>query len=129
MRKSGMSRSRTRAPRVRAERVRPAGNAFYMPAAEAKNRFATVLEAVNRGRDVVITKHNTPKAVVLSIEKFDLLTAATTPSLEALTEDFNTRLAHMQTDRVRSAMKRAFSASPDALAKAAVKAARRLSDR
>ena len=95
-----------------------------MPAAVAKNKFASVLEEVIQGREVIITKHNTPKAVVISMEKFQSLSAAAAPNLDALTADFNSRLAQMQSASGRAAMRRAFGASADALARAAVKAAK-----
>jgi prevent-host-death family protein len=39
-------------------------------ATEAKTRFGPLLEAVIAGGSVIITKHDTPKAVLLSIAEF-----------------------------------------------------------
>jgi prevent-host-death family protein len=96
----------------------------YIPATEAKNRFATVLETVSKGQEVFITKHNAPKAVVISVERFMALSGAAASMLDRLTDEFDARLARMQTPAARSAMEKAFHASPDELGKAALKAGR-----
>ena len=92
----------------------------YIPATQAKNQFASVLEDVMQGRDVVITKHNSPKAVVMSVERFNALAKASSPDLSALSADFDARLARMQTPAVRTALQAAFDASPDELGRAAL---------
>lgn len=96
----------------------------YIPASEAKNRFASVLECVSKGQQVFITKHNSTKAVVMSVERYRLLSAATTSLLDKLTAEFDARFERMQTPAVRLGMQKAFDATPDKLAKSAVKAAR-----
>jgi antitoxin Phd len=103
---------------------RQSESASYIPASEAKNRFATVLDTVSKGQEVYITKHNAPKAVVISVERFMALSGAATSVLDRLTAEFDARLARMQTPAARSAMERAFHASPDDLGKAASKAGR-----
>src|SRR5271163_1134979 len=40
-------------------------------ATDAKNEFARVLESVIRGNRVFITKHDAPKAVLISIDEFE----------------------------------------------------------
>jgi prevent-host-death family protein len=99
-------------------------SASYMPASEAKNRFAMVLDKVSKGQEVFITKHNAPKAVVISVEKFRELSAATTSVLDRLTAEFDARLARMQTSEAQSAMERAFNASSIDLGRAALRTAR-----
>ena len=96
----------------------------YIPASEAKNRFAAVLDTVSKGQEVFITKHNAPKAVVISVERFMALSGAARSVLDRLTAEFDARLARMQTPAARNAMERAFHASPADLGKAALKAAR-----
>lgn len=96
----------------------------HIPASEAKNRFASVLECVSKGQQVFITKHNSTKAVVMSVEKYRSLSAATTSLLDKLTAEFDARFERMQTPAVRLGMRQAFDATPDKLAKSAVKAAR-----
>ena len=97
------------------------GTAAQIPATVAKNNFGSILDDVMRGRDVVITKHNSPKAVVMSVERFNALARASSPDLTALAADFDARLARMQTPKVSGAMQAAFDASPDELGRAALK--------
>jgi prevent-host-death family protein len=91
----------------------------------AKNEFGRILEIALRGRVVVITKHDTPKAVLVSLDEFNAMTSAPERTLEALTGEFDAMLARMQTPKARAGMKAAFDASPKELGKAAVAAARK----
>ncbi len=89
-----------------------------------KNEFGTILEQAMVDGAVAITKHNTPKAVLLSYAEFEALTRASSPVLDELTDEFDALLARMQTPRARSGMAAAFDASPEELGRAAVTAAR-----
>lgn len=89
-----------------------------------KNEFGAIFEQAALGGAVAITKHNTPKAVLLSYAEFEALTRASSPVLDELTEEFDGLLARMQTPRAKSGMAAAFGASPEELGRAAVKAAR-----
>lgn len=97
------------------------GTAVQIPATVAKNNFGSILDEVMQGRDVVITKHNSPKAVVMSVERFSALARASSPDLTALAADFDARLARMQTPKVGGAIQAAFDASPGELGRAALK--------
>jgi prevent-host-death family protein len=105
----------------RGERVEAAS----FTATDAKKQFARVLELVLQGGAVVITKHDAPKAVLLSVDEFTALTRATEGTLDTLSAEFDALLARMQTPRARAGMKAAFAASPKELGKAAVAAARK----
>jgi antitoxin Phd len=105
----------------RGERV----NASSFTATEAKNEFGRVLEMVIQGGVVVITKHDAPKAVLVSMEEFSALARATESKLETLSSEFDALLARMQTPKARAGMKAAFDASPEQLGRAAVAAARK----
>ena len=97
-------------------------------ATEAKNEFGRVLERAIKGERVYITRHETPKAVLLSVEDFDALAASLSPAkikLNTLTAEFDAMLARMQAPGARDAMKAAFDASPKELAIAAARAARK----
>jgi antitoxin Phd len=94
-------------------------------ATEAKNEFGRALEKVTQGGMVVITKHDTPKAVLISMEKFNSLSRANRVMLDTLSGEFDALLARMQTPAARAGMKAAFDASPRQLGKAAVAAARK----
>ncbi len=99
--------------------------ASSVTATEAKNEFGRVLERVLQGGMVVITKHDTPKAVLLSLDEFNALAPATERTLDTLSAEFDALLAQMQTPKARRGMKAAFGASPKVLGRAAVAAARK----
>src|SRR5262245_8867708 len=94
-------------------------------ATDAKNAFGRMLETALRKGAIVITKHEDPKAVLLSWEEFEALTSARTKELAALTSEFDAVLERMQTAPVRKGMRDAFGATPAQLGKAALAAARR----
>jgi antitoxin Phd len=93
-------------------------------ASQAKSEFGRVLEMAIQGRAVVITKHDAPKAVLISVENFNALSGAAETKLDTLSSEFDTLLARMQTSKARRGMKTAFAASGKRLGKAAVAAAR-----
>lgn len=93
-------------------------------ATRLKNEFGTVFDEAAVSGAVVITKHNTPKAVLLAYAEFEALTASATPALDDLSERFDTLLATMQTPKAKAGVAAAFDATPEELGAAAVKAAR-----
>lgn len=93
-------------------------------ASEAKSGFGRVLEMAIQGGAVVITKHDAPKAVLISVENFNALSGAAQTKLDTLSREFDALLARMQTAKARRGMKAAFTASGRRLGKAAVAAAR-----
>ena len=104
------------------------GERIEMPsftATDAKNEFGRVLDtAVEKGA-VAILRHDTPRAVLLSINEFEALVAAGERTLDTLTAEFDDLLARLQTPGARKGMADAFSATPDRLGKAAVAAAKK----
>jgi antitoxin Phd len=121
---SSAARSREPVPAFRNRRGE-AVEASSVTATDAKKQFGRVLEMVLRGGAVVITKHDAPKAILLSVDEFNALTRTTESTLDSLSADFDAMLARMQTPRARSGMRAAFGASPKALGRAAVTAARK----
>jgi antitoxin Phd len=93
-------------------------------ASRLKSEFGTVFEQAAVNGAVVITKHDTPKAVLLSYAEFQALTASATPVLDDLSARFDSLLATMQTPEVQAGVAAAFEATPEELGAAAVKAAR-----
>jgi len=93
-------------------------------ASRLKNEFGTVFDEAAVSGAVVITKHNTPRAVLLSYAEFEALTASATPALDDLSERFDELLAAMQTPKAKAGVAAAFDAAPEELGAAAVKAAR-----
>ena len=121
---SNAARQREPIPAFRNRRGE-AVEASSVTATDAKKQFGRVLEMVLRGGAVVITKHDAPKAILLSVDEFNALTRTTDNKLDRLTADFDAMLVRMQTPRARSGMQAAFGASPRALGRAAVTAARK----
>lgn len=103
------------------------GKLVDVPAVSAtrlKSEFGAVLEeATHGGGAVVITKHHTPRAVLLSYAEFTALIDAATPTLDELSERFDQLLASMQTPQAKAGVAAAFDATPAELGAAAVKAA------
>jgi antitoxin Phd len=89
-----------------------------------KNEFGTIFEQAALGGAIAITKHNTPKAVLLSYAEFEALTKASTPALDDLSDEFDQLLEKMQTPQSKSAMASAFDATSEQLGRAAEKSAR-----
>jgi len=94
-------------------------------ATEAKNQFGRALDIVTHGGLVVITRHDAPKAVLVSVDEFNALASASTRRLDTLSNQFDAMLSQMQTPRARAGMRAAFNASPEELGKAAVAVARK----
>jgi antitoxin Phd len=94
-------------------------------ATQAKNTFGELLDRVAASGAVAITRHDTPKAVLLSYEEFESLSSARSESLEALGKKFESLLERLQTPAARKGMEMAFNATPAALGQAAAKAVRR----
>jgi prevent-host-death family protein len=108
-----------------ADFVQNPGPARSITATVAKNEFGRELEKVLHGGITVITKHDTPKAVLMSFEDFRQLSNAGRNKLDALTGEFDALLGRMQIPEARSRMRDAFGASPRQLGQAAVAAARK----
>jgi prevent-host-death family protein len=120
-----MANARKRTPSRSDALRRRQGEPARFTATQAKNEFGRVLEAVLHGDTVVITKHDAPKAVLISVDGFNRLTHATELALDTLSGEFDELLDRMQTPKFRHAMREAFAASPKELGKAAVTAARK----
>jgi len=96
-----------------------------VPSTQLKNGLGGVLEQVMRGGAVAITRHETPKAVLIAYDEFVALTKDRAPALNDLAAEYDVLLARMQTPQARKAMAAAFNATPAELGRAAVKAARK----
>lgn len=94
-------------------------------ATQVKNEFGMILDKATRGGAVAITRHDTPKAVLVSYEEFSALVQARSRSLDNLGAEFDDLLDRMQHPKVRKGLHSAFNAAPAKLARAAVKAARK----
>ena len=93
-------------------------------ATEVKNEFGTILDQATHNGAVAITRHEKPKAVLMSFDEFTALTKARTRTLDDLTVEFDALLARMQTPNARKGVEAAFNASAEELGHAARKASR-----
>lgn len=93
-------------------------------ATKVKNEFGAILEQTLQNGAVAITRHDAPKAVLLSLHEFESLVKDRSRSLDELNGEFDALLAHMQTASARKGVESAFIASPEQLSRAAVNAAR-----
>ena len=87
-------------------------------ATRLKNEFGAVMEQVARGA-VAITRHDAPKAVLVSYEEFQALVNGRAQSLSELDGEFDALLARMQTPKAKKGVEAAFKASPAELGRAA----------
>ncbi len=95
-----------------------------MTAAAAKNAFGALLEKALARGIVAITKRGRVRAVVLSREAYEEITRPTAAPLEALSAEYDTLVTTMRAPRARKAGAALFNATPAALGRAAVKAAK-----
>jgi antitoxin Phd len=94
-------------------------------ATQAKNSFGDLLDRVGASGAITITRHDMPKAVLVSFEEFESLSSSRSETLDGLSSKFESLLDRMQTPAARKGMEAAFHATPAELGQAAVKAARR----
>ena len=93
-------------------------------ATRLKSACGAVLDEALRGGAVVITRHETPRAVLVSYEEFQALVRDRTPSLNDLQSEYDVLLARIQTPAAKRGMAAAFDAAPAELGRAALRAAR-----
>lgn len=91
---------------------------------DVKNAFGTILDRVAVGGPVAITRHDAPRAVLISFDEFQSLARARMHTLDALDAEFDGLLKDMQTQKAKKGSAAAFDATPAMLGRAAVKAAR-----
>ncbi|MGE0469726.1 MAG: type II toxin-antitoxin system prevent-host-death family antitoxin [Nitrospira sp.] len=94
-------------------------------ATKVMNEFGSILEKTMHSGAVAITRHDTPKAVLLSFAEFESLVKERSRSLDDLNAEFDGLLARMQTPQARMGVEASFNASPIKLGRAAVKAAQK----
>ena len=94
-----------------------------VPATRFKTEFGAILEEVAERGAVTITRHDAPKAVLLSYAEFESLVKLRTPALHDLSSQFDALLERMQTPKVKKGMAAAFNATPAELGRAATKGA------
>lgn len=96
-----------------------------VPATRFKNEFAAMFEQAALGKPVAITKHDTPKAVLISYEEFQALMRARSAALHELEAHFDSVLQGMQSPKAKAGMAAAYDAAPGKVARVAMKAVRK----
>jgi prevent-host-death family protein len=94
-----------------------------VPATRLKNELGAMLDQAARGGAVAITRHDAPRAVLISYEEFAALAKLRAPGLADLDVEFDQLLARMQAPTVRAGAAAAFDAAPEVLGAAAVRVA------
>lgn len=103
-----------------------AKTATEMSSTDAQNNFGRLLDKVARDEPVFISRHNSRRAVMISVERYEALTRAQEPPvLDTLTAEFDAMLERMQSPQARRGAADLFTATPEELGAAAVAAARR----
>lgn len=92
-------------------------------ATELKNATADVFEQVAAKQAVAVTRHEKPRAVLLSVEQYEALTGQRPDWLEELHEEYRGMLDRMQGPEQRAAADKLFQATPKELGEAALWAA------
>ncbi|MBJ7390602.1 MAG: type II toxin-antitoxin system Phd/YefM family antitoxin [Chthoniobacterales bacterium] len=93
-------------------------------ATELKNSTADVFEQVAAKQAIAITRHEKPRAILLSVEQYEALTGQRPEWLEKLHEEYRGMLERMQGPEQRAGAEKLFRATPEELGQAALWAAR-----
>jgi len=99
------------------------GEAAHMTASEAKNGFGRVLDRVAKDGAVVITKHDRPDAVILSMDAYQRLVEPKPPGVDVLTAEFDALYERLQRADTAQKIEAVFALDPAALARVAVRQA------
>ena len=92
-------------------------------ATELKNATADVFEQVAAKQAIAITRHEKPRAILLSVEQYEALTGHRPEWLEKLHEEYRGMLERMQGPEQRAGAEKLFKATPEELGQAALWAA------
>jgi prevent-host-death family protein len=92
-------------------------------ATELKNSTADVFEQVAAKQAIAITRHEKPRAILLSVEQYEALTGQRPEWLEKLREEYRGMLERMQGPEQRAGAEKLFRATPEELGQAALWAA------
>lgn len=88
---------------------------------KVQDRLGDVLTRVAAGERVVITRYGEPQAVLVPVDEFREMVGYGEPDLAALEEEFDARVARMQTDAHRTGVTALFAMSGRELGEAAAK--------
>ena len=105
----------------------PPGSYASHPAADVKASWRNVVDDANTHGEVVVTSHDRPQVVVVSISRYAQLReqAAANDPLRLLRSEFDRQLAALEKPDTAARMSELLGASPEAMAGAANRAASR----
>jgi prevent-host-death family protein len=109
---------RARRPTVR---VPATPRTSEISSSKVQDRLGEVLTRVAAGERVVITRYGEPQAVLVPVEEFREMIGHGVPDLATLEEEFDARVARMQTDAHRTGVTALFAMSGRDLGEAAAK--------
>ena len=92
-------------------------------ATELKNSTADVFEQVAAKQAIAITRHEKPRAILLSVEQYEALAGQRPEWLEKLHEEYRGMLERMQGPEQRAGAEKLVRATPEELGQAALWAA------
>lgn len=98
---------------------------LVVTATDAQNEFGRILDQAGRDQDIVITRHNVARAVLVSINRYREMRGAGGAMLNSLTDEFDALFARMQEPSVREGTMRGIKATPAEMGESAHAAARR----
>lgn len=101
-----------------------AAHVITLPSTEVQNEFGRILDRASRNQDIVITRHNVARAVLISADRYRDLVGRDASVLESLRGQLDALYAGMQTPEADAAADRGFNATPQEMGRAAVEAAR-----
>lgn len=101
-----------------------AAGVITLPSSSVQNEFGRILDQA-RDQDIVVTRHDVPRAVLVSAERYRELVGRETAVLETLHHQFDALYARMQSPAAATNMAEGFRATPAEMGRAAVLAAQR----
>lgn len=104
------------------------GRVVKMPsyaATDAKNSFGKLMRSVSRRGAIAITHRNEPEAVLLSVDEYQSLLAASRHVLEEIVAEFDAIIEQMQSNEAKRRAESEFEAVPSTLNGAVVRNARK----
>jgi prevent-host-death family protein len=96
-----------------------AGSHSTKQASEVKSNWRSIVQEAKK-QEVIVTSYNRPEAVVMSAERYAVLQKAAKANdpMKRLREEWDRKLAVLNTPEGRAAMEHAFNASPQEIADA-----------
>lgn len=95
-----------------------------IPSSIVQNEFGRVLDQAME-RDIVVTRHEVPRAVLVSARRYQQLVGRESSAMQSLQSTFDALYDRMQTPRFKAAIERGFRATPAQMGHAARAAAKR----